>query len=174
MHRRIFQLPSAMVLLAVFICSCGRQTSLNPLERALTNRLGSAQLVLGATFADWTNVLSTPSVVEQNDGGHTFFYWPNSGVGVFCHPLYHGQHDRANQSDWTVTSVLIPLKTEIHPRPPPVQPESTIRFTELLFRPDEVAARGWIALDDVKAFEADGILESLLLDKPDSVLGDYN
>lgn len=160
--------------IALCVSACSNHSSLTALEAEVTKRLGSTQLVLGSTFGIWTNSLGSPSVVSQEDGGNTFFYWPSRGVGVFCHPLYRGQYERGKQSEWVVTSIFIPLKTDLHPRIPPVKSDTRISFTKLLFDRGEVVQKGWAKVGKVEAFEEAGILESLKIDKPDSLLGDYN
>jgi hypothetical protein len=112
--------------------------------------------------------------VSQEDGANTFFYWPNQGVGVFCHPLYRGQYDRMRQPDWVVTFVLLPLRTSVHPRITPVKSNTRIAFTKLLFGREEVVQKGWAKLPKVESFHDAGVLESLVIEKPDSLLGDYD
>ncbi len=167
--------PFLLAVAAGLCCSaCSNHSSLNALEAAITNRLGSTQCVLGAALASWTNALGNPSVVSQEDGGNTFFYWPNRGVGVFCHPLYRGQHERREQPDWIVTSIFVPLQTNLHPRIPPVKAATRIAFTTLLFNREEVVQKGWVKLRKVEAFEEAGVLDSLKIEMPDSLFGDYD
>ena len=167
-------LLAAAATIGLCVSACSKHSSLKGLEAELTNRLGSTQFVLGSTFANWTNTLGSPSVVSQEDGGHTFFYWPNRGVGGFCHPLYRGQYERRKQPDWVVTCIFIPLQTNLHPRIPPVKADARIGFTKLLFGREEVVQKGWAKLRKVEAFEEAGVLESLKIEKPDSLLGDYD
>ncbi len=174
MRRMTSLLLTVAATIGLYVSACSKHSSLNALEAELTNRLGSTQLVLGATLATWTSALGNPSVVSQEDGGNTFFYWPNQGVGVFCHPLYWGQYERRKQPDWVVTSVFIPLQTNLHPRIPPVKSDMRIDFTKLLFSREEVVQKGWAKLRKVEAFEEAGVLESLKIEKPDSLLGDYD
>lgn len=165
---------AAVATIGACISACFKGSCFNALEAALTNRLGSTHCVLGSTLANWTNVLGSPSVVMQEDGGNTFFYWPNQGVAVFCHPLYRGQYTRREQPNWVVTSILIPLETNVHPRIPPVKLDTQIVFTKLLFDREEVTRKGWTKLPKVEAFEEAGALESLKIEKPDSLFGDYD
>lgn len=125
-------LLAGAVAIALCVPACSNHSSLNALGAEVTNRLGSTQLVLGSTLGMWTNSPGSPSVVSQEDGANTFFYWPSRGVGVFCHPLYRGQSERV------VTSIFVPLKTNLHPRIPPVKPDARISFTKLLFDRGEV------------------------------------
>lgn len=159
---------------ALCVSACAKRSSLNALEAELTNRLGFAQLTLDSTLANWTSALGSPSVVSQEDAGNTFFYWPNRGVGVFCHPLYRGQFERSKQPDWVITSILVPLQTNLHPRIPPVKSDTRIGFTKLLFSREEVVQKRWAKLRNVEAFEEAGVLDSLKVDKPDSFLGDHD
>lgn len=174
MQRVTALLLVAAATVGLCLSACSKHSSLNTLEAELTNRLGSTQCVLGFTFAKWTNALGGPSVVSQEDGGNTFFYWTNQGVGVGCHPLYRGQYERRKQSDWVVTCIFIPLQTNLHPRIPPVKPNTRIGFTKLLFGREEVVRKGWAKLPKVESFQDGGVLESLKIEKPDSLLGDYD
>jgi len=174
MQRMTALLLAAAATVGLCLSACSKHSSLNALEAELTNRLGSTQCVLGSTFANWTNALGSPSVVSQEDGGNTFFYWANQGVGVFCHPLYRGQYERRRQPDWVVTSVFLPLQTNVHPRIPPVKSNMRIGFTKLLFGREDVVQKGWAKLPKVESFEDAGVLESLRIEKPDSLLGDYD
>jgi hypothetical protein len=163
-----------LLVVALCVCGCSARWSLNPLEREITNRLAATQCVLGSTFAQWTNALGSPLVVDQSDGGHTFFYWPDSGIGVFCHPHYRGQYQRERQRDWVVTSIFVPLQTTVQPKIPPVEPDTRIAFKKLLFRREEVVQKRWMKLPKVRVFQEGGVLESLEIEKPDSLLGDYD
>lgn len=58
--------------------------------------------------------MGPPLTIQQIDEGHTFFYWDEHGIGVFCHPLYYGQCKIKNYKDWIVTSIIIPLKNDIY------------------------------------------------------------
>jgi hypothetical protein len=167
-------LLTAAAIIGSGVSACFSRSSLNPLELELTNRLGSTNCVLGATFANWTNVLGAPSVVTQRDEGNTFFYWPSHGIGVFCHPLYRGQYRSKTRPEWVVTSILVPLHTNVHARIPPVEPDIRIGFTKLLFSREEVVQKGWARLHKVEAFQESGVLESLVIERPDSWFGDYD
>ena len=168
------RLWSALAILALSGTACERRSALSPLEAEVTNRLGGTQFTVGSSLRLWTNSLERAWTVRQEDGGNTFFYWPGRGIGVFCHPLYRSQYNSKNQSDWTVTSVFIPLQTNLHPRIPPVKPETRVAFTKLLFDRQEVIRKGWTRLRKVRVFEEHGVLEALEITKPDSLLGDYD
>jgi hypothetical protein len=160
-------------ILGLCLAACSRHSSLSPFESEITRRLGNEQCVIGSPLQVWTNALGQPSTVTQSDGGNTFFYWQDRGIAVFCHPLYQGQYDRRKRPDWIVTSIFVPLQTNLHPRIPPVHYDTRITFTRLLFNRHEVVQTGWRKLSNIRAFEQDGVLEALAIEKPDSFLGDY-
>jgi hypothetical protein len=84
------------------------------------------------TLGRWESVLGEAETVTQADGGHTFFYWPESGVGVFTHPLYEGQFRRTPLPNRRVTSVVLPLQEDLHLQFLPIAGEQAIHFDRLL------------------------------------------
>jgi hypothetical protein len=153
---------------------CSKGSAVGATVAEVTTRLGTSEINLGDTLGKWTNALGTPKTIDQEDGGHTFFYWPDKGIGVFCHPLYKGQYESKPEHAWKVTSIFIPLHTNIHPRIPPTKPDARISFAKVLFTPEEIQRKGWSRLSNVEVFEAAGGLESVKIDKPDSLFGDYD
>jgi hypothetical protein len=160
--------------IALALTGCSQPTSLNAVEAEVTNRLGATQLVLGSRLGEWTNQLGNPAVIEQKDKGNTFFYWPDRGVAVFCHPLFHKQYEHKNREDWAVTAILVPLTNVVHPRIPPVERDARIAFSKLLLRQDEIVKERWDTQPKVKPHYNNGILESIEIQKPDSMWGEYD
>ena len=110
---RLF-LVSAAGVVALALAGCLPQTSLNVVESEVINRLGATELVIGSRLCEWTKHLGDPALIEQKDKGNTFFYWPDWGVAVFCHPLFQKQYEHKKREDWVVTNILIPLTNTVH------------------------------------------------------------
>jgi len=160
------------ILLVYSLLACRNST--DEIETRLLHELETTNCVLGETYAVWTNALGLPLTIEQKDGGNTFFNWPAKGVAVFCHPLFKGQYNRKEMSNWKITSILIPLVPKVNPGLPPVDGDLLISFTRLLIEPEEVELRRWANLKNVFELRRNGRLEALELRKPDSIMGDYD
>jgi hypothetical protein len=163
----------ACLTVVLWIFGCSERPNV-VIEKSLTNSLGGSNCVLGSKLRDWTNTLGRPSVVQQRDGANTFFYWPEKGVGVFCHPLFQGQYRLRKEPEWIVTSIFIPLLTNLHPRIPPVAEETRINFRTLAVQSKAFDEEKLKNLRDVELYYNDGKLEAIEIRKPDSLLGDYD
>lgn len=108
------------------------EASQNPLLNAVADALQNNKLTLWSPLSVWIDNLGEPQTIDQLDGGHTFFYWPSSGIAVFTHPHYKGQYKRKASNEWQITSIIIPLRKSVHPRIPPVSINTTIEFDSLL------------------------------------------
>ena len=153
---------------------CSQRAAVNVVERLLTNQLACATLVVGSSVREWRSKLGEPQTVEQLDKGNTFFYWPEHGVAVFCHPLFHQQYAYRKPDEWLITSILIPLTNRIHPQLPPVAPHTRVTFMRTLLTLKEVQEKGLDVLPRIKPHYRGGRLECLEIEKPDSFFGDYD
>jgi hypothetical protein len=159
---------------ALALSGCLPQTSGDVVESEVTNRLGSTELVLGSCLGEWMKHLGHPAIIEQKDEGNTFFYWPDRGIAVFCHPLFRKQYEHKKREDWVVTTILVPLTNTVHPRLPPVENNARIRFSKLLIYYSEVMQLRWDTKSNVKLNTDNGIVESLEIQKSDSLLTEYD
>ena len=54
------------------------------------------------------------------------------GIAVVGHPLFRKLYEHKKREDWVVTTILVPLTNSVHPRLPPVENDTRIRFRKLL------------------------------------------
>ena len=106
--------------------------SRNRLLEAVQSRLGGGGLGLLSPLGLWEARLGPAKTIPQEDGGNTYFYWPEHGIAVFAHPHYHGQYARQPREEWRVTSIAIPLEIHLHPHVPPVAETVQVHFERLL------------------------------------------
>lgn len=101
--------------------------------RAVHVFVGRQGLSVLSTLGHWEEAFGPSQVIQQADGGHTFFYWPYHGIAVFTHPLYRGQFERApgRPREWKVTSIIIPVKKHVRPHVPPVKGDTRVAFKHL-------------------------------------------
>lgn len=129
---RLVRRWSILALLALLLPSCGRSPANELLLQIEGQRGGeSAPLFLGP-LSTWGRTFGVPATIPQADGGTTFFYWPDSGIGAFAHPLYEAQHRRREQPDYTITSVVVPLRKTVRPIVAPAGETRFISFTRLM------------------------------------------
>lgn len=82
----------------------------NPLLSAMERQLAPLNLGLYSSLGEWEAHFGPAVSIEQADGINSFFYWPDHGLAVFCHPLFETQHRRQSLRELQVTSILIPLR----------------------------------------------------------------
>jgi hypothetical protein len=135
--------------------------------------LGFPDLGPGSALRAWTNALGSPATVPQRDEGTTFFYWPQHGIAVFCHPHFMGQYRQRMPSDWVVTSVFIPVRLSVKPTLPPTDDARLIVFSKLLIDDAQIAG-----LDHTgpirKYYDESGALLAVEIRKRDGLFGDYD
>lgn len=158
----------------MLLSGCDRRSRPTEAEQAVANRAGQPALALGTDLMVWKQAFGDPQTVTQKDGGNTFFFWPEHGIAVFCHPLFRSQFKYVPQDRWTVTSILLPLQTNISPHIPPVDPAVRINFSRLLFRAEELTGVGWTNHPCVRIYDGRGVAEAIELQKPDGLVGDYD
>lgn len=100
----------------------------NPILGAINDELGPSGLHLLSRLGAWEAALGPPEVVEQAGGVHTFFYWPDRGVAVGCHPHFEGQATAKDTPDWRVTSIFLALRRDAECPIPPASVATTLRF----------------------------------------------
>lgn len=120
-----------VVFLTSFLLGCAERP-----EAELMNQLRKLHPGIGpglyAPLSTWSETLGSPEWVDQLDGGHTYFYWPQHGIAVFTHPQFSGQYSRRDESARIVTSVIFPLRNEITPAVPPMDRGKVVRFEHLV------------------------------------------
>jgi len=168
----LFSVVAVVIVLLLF----GLQRSpVNQLEFLVVSQLGSSDLLPGSEFQEWTSALGTPSTVPQRDSANTFFYWPEKGVAVFCHPLYLGQFKSRNRQNWTVTSILIPVRRIVRPSIPPVDSLQLIEFSHLILPTAITLEKGsGIMSSHIVLHSYRGELQVIEIRKRDSLFGDYD
>lgn len=133
--------------------------------------LGMHKLHTGMYLKDWVTQLGAPEALNQRDGLKTFFYWPETGIAVFCHPRYFRQIDSVESNDeLTVTAVYIPASARFSP---PIMSDVPHIFFKKTMAPN-------INLNEVREeanvrFLRDGDeITAIKFVLPDSLLGDYD
>jgi hypothetical protein len=122
----VFLVGAFVVLLPCFLARHGA------VGRAfLDSRPSAAPRVLDP-LSSWEAAYGEAATVQEADGGHTFFFWPDRGFGVLTHPDYRGQHETKPSAEWAVTSVVIPLQLVIASRMPLMAAGARAHFTSLL------------------------------------------
>jgi hypothetical protein len=103
----------------------------NPILTLLEEYLAPFDLRLYSRLEDWERHFGPAATIEQEDGIHSFFYWPDRGLGVFCHPHFRAQNLVRASRDWQVTSIFIPLRHSIEVAMLPTKPGTRIEFSRL-------------------------------------------
>ena len=91
--------------------------------------LQNKKLDAGQKLSKWILYLGKPITVSQIDKAKTLFYWPEKGIGVFTHPLYHGQSRYFCETNRIVTSFFIITQTNAPALSPPAITNTFIKFT---------------------------------------------
>ncbi len=162
------------VCLLVLAWGCHNYGVRSVVETAIISQLNDENLVIASKLRDWKRALGEPSVVEQKDLATTFFYWPESGVAVFCHPHYLGQYRYEDPEDWVVTRILLPLRNSIPPLVPSAVPDLQIRFTRLLLSESEISKFRVKLRTNLKFHSHSGVLSSVEVRIRDGLFGDYD
>ncbi len=171
--KRSFRIPVILLTVVFFtVVGCKKEPS-SDMQTKIGSRLGFVHLDWNSDFRTWTNTLGIPDEVDQIDSAHTFFYWPNKGIAIFCHPLYNGQYKNKPKEAWNATSIFVVANTNEFPDIRPVKSASEIRFQNVVFNKNEIEGLKLQGSETVR-YDHDGVLSVVEIRRLDGFLGDYN
>lgn len=171
MKRWVFA-GGVLLLLGMTLYLVGNHFAKRTMNGFIASKLEQRVCVLGNNYSNLVAQLGEPCCLSQADGGNTFFYWPNHGIGVFCHPLYRGQFRNVPRDMWIITSLWIPAKKDVHQRIVRQLNDTTLHFERLLDTVDWQEKYG-DSVCLITYYDENGSLESFEIKKKDNLWFDY-